>query len=334
MNQNTSLSPALPTRRTLLQRALALGAAAALPVRAQGTYPTRPVTLIVAYPPGGPNDITARVVTQPVAGYWGQPVVVDNRAGAGGAIGAQAAARSAPDGYTLFLAAINHVILQSLKTDLPYDLERDFIPVCLFATYPQILVVNPTLEVKSVAELIAYAKANPGKLTYASSGPGGGEHLAGELFCAQAGVKMLHVPYKGSAPGMTDLLGGQVQLMFSTAPTSVPHIKSGKLRALGISSKQRSAVMPELPTIAESGLPGYESNSWNGVLAPTGTPPAVITRINAMLVRALAEPAVKAKVLELSGEVAPGTPADFQQFIRAESVKWAGIVKQANIKLD
>lgn len=321
------------TRRHLLQGATALIASSALPGFAQNGYPSKPVTLVVSYPPGGQNDITARVVAQPLADYWGAPMLVDNRAGASGAIGAQMVAKAAPDGYTLLLMAINHTILPALKASMPYDVEKDFAPVSLVASFPIVLVVNPSLPVHSVQEFIAYAKARPGEVSFGSSGTGGGEHLAGELFCNQAGVKLLHVPYKGSAPAVTDLLGGQIQAMFCAAPGALQHIKGGKLRALGISSKRRALVLPEVPTIDEAGVPGYESNSWVGVVAPAGTPPAIIEKINANLRRSLDDPAVKARLLELSGEPMPGTPQQFQSFIQAETAKWARTVKQANIEV-
>jgi tripartite-type tricarboxylate transporter receptor subunit TctC len=324
---------------TDLERRRLLAAAATLSVMglpsafAADAYPARPITVVVAYPPGGQNDISARIVAQSMAGFLDQPVVVANRAGAGGMIGAQHVARSAPDGYTFLLAAINHAILTTLKRDIPYDLEKDFVPVGLVAIFPIILVTNPSLPIDSVQELIAYAKANPSKLTYASSGNGGGTHLAAELFCSMAGVKMLHVPYKGSAPAMTDLLGGHVQLMFADSPTAMPHIKAGKLRALGISSVQRSVLMPEVPTIAEAGVPGYESNSWVGLVAPVGTPTPIVSRINTDLVKSLNDPAVKEKLLEIGGEPMPGTPEQFGQFIHSETMKWAKIIKEADIPL-
>jgi tripartite-type tricarboxylate transporter receptor subunit TctC len=320
-------------RRRVLTAAASLAAIGVCPLATANTYPAKPVSVVVAYPPGGQNDVAARVVSQSLATFLNQPVIVENRAGAGGIIGAQQVARSAPDGYTFLLAAINHSILTTLKPNMPYDLERDFVPVGMVAAFPIILVTNPSAPFNTVQELIAYAKANPNKLTYGSSGPGGGTHLAAELFCSMAGVKMMHVPYKGSAPAMTDLLGGHVQLMFADSPTAMPHIKKGKLRALGISSRQRSALMPELPTIAEAGVPGYESNSWVGLVAPAGTPGAIVSKVNAELVKSLNEPAVKTKLLEVGGEPMPGKPDQFGKFIRAETAKWAKIIKEANIPM-
>jgi tripartite-type tricarboxylate transporter receptor subunit TctC len=320
-------------RRHFLAATAGLAAGGLLPAAAASTYPAKPVTVVVAYPPGGQNDVAARVVSQSMASRLNQAVVVENRAGADGIIGAQLAAKSAPDGYTLLLAAINHAILTTLKPNMPYDLERDFVPVGMVAAFPIILVTNPSQPFNSVQDLIAYAKAHPDTLTYGSSGSGGGTHLAAELFCSMTGVKMTHVAYKGSAPAMTDLLGGHIQLMFADSPSAIPHIKRGKLRALGISSRQRSALMPDLPTIAEAGVPGYESNSWVGIVAPAGTPAPITARLNAELVKSLNDPSVKAKLLDVGGEPMPGSPEQFGKFIHSETAKWARIIKEAKIPL-
>lgn len=320
-------------RRRILTAAASLAAIGACPLAAADSDSSRPVNVVVAYPPGGQNDVVARVVGQAMGTLMKQTVIIENRPGAGGIIGAQAVARAAPDGHTLLLAAINHAILTTLKPNMPYDLGRDFTPVGMVAAFPIILVTHPSAPFKTVHELIAYAKANPGKLTYGSSGPGSGTHLAAELFCSMAGVKMMHVPYKGSAPAMVDLLGGHVQLMFADSASALPQIKRGKLHALGISSHQRSALVPELPTIAEAGVPGYESNSWVGLVAPAGTPAAVVNHFNAELVKSLNDPAVKSKLLEAGGEAMPGNPQQFGKFIHAETAKWAKIIKEANIPL-
>jgi tripartite-type tricarboxylate transporter receptor subunit TctC len=320
-------------RRRLLALTAGLASIGLSPLAVAQGYPERPLTIIVAYPPGGQNDVAARIVAQSMETSLKQPVVVDNRAGAGGIIGAQHAANSKADGYTFLLAAINHSILTTLKQNMPYHLEKDFVSVGMVAAFPIILVTNPTLPIESVEELIEYSKANPGKLTYGSSGNGGGTHLAAELFCSMAGVTMLHVPYKGSAPAMTDLLGGHVQLMFADSPSAIPHIKSGKLRALGISSPERSALMPDLPTIAEAGVAGYESNSWVGLVAPGGTPGDIISKVNAALVNSLNDPAVRGKLLAIGGEPMPGTSDQFGKFISAETAKWARIIKEAKIPL-
>src|SRR5438552_13835540 len=240
------------------------------------TYPTRPIRLVVPFPAGGTTDILAREVGQRLSMTLGQPVVIDNRPGAAGNIGADLVAKSAPDGYTLLMGTVGtHAINASLYAKMPYDHVKDFAPIILVAGVPNVLVVNPSLPVNSVQELIAYAKANPGKLNFASSGPGTSIHLSGELFKVMAGVQMTHVPYKGSAPALQDLLGGQVQLMFDNLPPSLPHIKAGKLRALAVTSVARSPALPDVPTIAESGLPGFEASSWFGILVPAGTPSAI-----------------------------------------------------------
>ena len=321
------------TRRRLLAAAAALGACAALPAFAQG-YPAKPVRFIVPFPPAGPVDTTARGFTVKLSEYWGQQAIVENRAGAGGIVGAEAAAKSPADGYTFFVGSIHHSVLPALTPKLPYNVQTDFVPVTFAAQFPIILVAHPSVPAKTVQELIAYAKKNPGKLAFGSAGNGGGTHLAGELFKTMAGVDLLHVPFKGSAPAMTDLLGGQVQLMFSDAPTALPHIKSGRVRALGVGSPKRSALVPDVPTIAESGVKGYDAYSWAGVFAPAGTPKEMVAKVNADIVKALSEPEVKKRLLEAGAEAAPGTPEQFGAFLKAEIAKWAKVVKDANIKAD
>jgi tripartite-type tricarboxylate transporter receptor subunit TctC len=321
------------TRREFLASTGAALAAAALDVRAQA-YPSRPVKFIVPFPPGGPVDTTARGITGKLAEIWGQPAIVENKAGAGGIVGAEAAKNSPADGYTIFVCSIHHSVLPSLNPKLPYDIERDFVPVSFGASFPIILVAHESVPAKNVQELIAYAKKNPGKLSFGSAGNGGGTHLAGELFKSMAGVDLLHVPYKGSAPAMSDLLGGQVQLMFSDAPTALPHIKSGRLRALGVGSPQRSALAPEIPTIAEQGVKGYESYSWAAVVAPAATPKDIVVKLNADIVKALNDPAVKKRLLEAGCEARPTTPEEFGRFLRAEIVKYTKVVKDANVKVD
>ena len=321
------------SRRRFIAASSAALAAAALPARAQA-YPTKPVKFIVPFPPGGPVDTTARGFTTKLTEYWGQPVVVENRAGAGGIVGAEAAKNAPPDGYTVFVCSIHHSVLPSLNPRLPYDIEKDFVPVTFGAKFPIILVAHQTVPVKSVPELVAYAKANPGKLSFGSAGNGGGTHLSGELFKMMAGVELLHVPYKGSAPAMSDLLGGQVQLMFADAPSALPHIKSGRLRALGVGNPQRSALAPDIPTISESGLRGYEAYSWAAVVAPAATPKPIVAKLNADIVKALSDPQVKQRLLDAGCEANPGTPEEFGRFLRAEIVKYAKVVKDANVKAD
>ncbi len=321
------------TRRRFLASSSALVSMAALQARAD-TYPSKPVRFIVPFPPGGPVDTTARAFTQKLSEYWGQQAIVDNRAGAGGIVGAELAAKAPADGYTIFVCSIHHSVLPSLNPKLPYDILKDFVPVSFAALFPIILVAHPSVPAKNVPELVAYAKAHPGKLSFGSAGNGGGTHLAGELFKSIAGVDLLHVPYKGSAPAMTDLLGGQVQLMFSDAPTALPHIKGGRVRALGVASPKRSALVPELPPIADGGLRGYEAYSWAGVVAPAGTPREIVSKLNADIVKALNQPEVKKRLLEAGAEALPGTPEQFGQVLRSEIAKWEKVVKDANVKAD
>ena len=321
------------TRRQFLGSAGALLAGATLPAFGQA-YPGKPVRFIVPFPPGGPVDTTARGFTHKLSEYWGQQAIVDNRAGAGGIVGAEIAAKSPADGYTVFVCSIHHSVLPGLKPGLPYDIEKDFVPVTFAAMFPIILVAHPSVPAKTIPELIAYAKKNPGKLAFGSAGTGGGTHLAGELFKAQAGVDLLHVPYKGSAPAMTDLLGAQVQLMFSDAPTALPHIKSGRVRALGVASPKRSPLAPDLPTIAESGVKGYEAYSWAGVVAPAGTPAPIVAKLNADISKALSQPDVKQRLFEEGAEAMPTTPEQFGKMLKAEIAKWTKVVKDANIKAD
>ncbi|MEO8675947.1 MAG: tripartite tricarboxylate transporter substrate binding protein [Casimicrobiaceae bacterium] len=312
----------------------ALLALAAIVASAQ-TYPAKPIRLVVPFPPGGATDILARDVAQKLTEAWGQQVIVDNRPGAGGNIGSELVAKAAPDGYTLEMGTVGtHAINASLYAKMPYDHVKDFAPVILVAGVPNVLVVNPALPANSVAELIAYAKANPGKLNFASSGNGTSIHLSGELFKFMAGVQMTHVPYKGSAPALQDLLGGQVQLMFDNLPPSLPQIKAGKLRALAVTSLTRAPALPDVPTMAEAGLPGFEASSWFGVLAPAGTPPAIVTKLNAEIAKWLATPEAKERLSKQGANAAGGTPEDFAKHIAAETAKWAKVVKDSGAKID
>ncbi len=315
---------------------LGVMAAPVAPAHAQGAaYPTKPIRLVVPFPPGGATDILARAIAQRWSETLGQQVVVDNRPGAGGNIGSDLVAKSAPDGYTLLMGTVGtHAINPSLYTKMPYDHIRDFAPVILVAGVPNVMEVNPSVPAHTVQEFIAYAKANPGKVNFASSGSGTSIHLSGELFKVMAGVEMTHVPYKGSAPALQDLLGGQVQVMFDNLPPSLPQIRSGKLRALAVTSATRSAALPDVPTIAESGLPGFEASSWFGVLAPAGTPPAIIARLNADGVKWLATPEAKEKMLTLGANAVGGSPEDFAAHIRAETAKWAKVVKDSGARAD
>ena len=321
------------------RQALALTAAGiaglALPGQAAraANYPTKPVKFIVPFPPGGPVDTTARAFVPPLGQLWGQSTFIDNRAGGGGIVGAEVAAKQAPDGYGLFVGAIHHSVNPSLHAKLGYDIQKDFVPISFAALFPVFLVVNPSVPAKNVQELIALAKKPDSNLSFASSGNGGGTHLAGELFNMHAGTQLLHIPYKGSAPAMTDVLGGQVAMMFSDAPTAIPHIKTGKVRVLGVASPQRSALMPDVPTIAEQGLPGYEAYSWAALFAPAGTPPDVVAKINADFNKVMRDPEVKQRLYVAGAEADPSTPAQMAQRLQAEMDKWAKVVKAANIKI-
>lgn len=295
-------------------------------------WPDKAVTFIVPFPPGGPVDTTARLTTQAMSKNWSTPAVIDNKAGAGGIVGAQAAAKSAPDGNHFFFAAIHHAVLPSLKTKLPYDIQKDFVPVGMGARYPIVLVVHPSLPVKSVQELIAYAKANPNKLSYSSAGTGGGTHLAGELFTSLTGVKMQHIPYKGSSPAMQDLVGGQVQLMFADATSALPFIKSGRVRALAVGNPEPSVFFPDLPTIASAGVKDYEAYSWSGVVAPKGTPPEAVRQANAQLNKVLRDPQVIEMMNKAGQEPVAMTPEEFAAFLNNEIKKWGKTIQAAGIQ--
>ncbi|RZT39259.1 tripartite tricarboxylate transporter substrate binding protein [Cupriavidus agavae] len=318
-------------RRRLLGAGLLAAAAHPLAVLAQDTWPAKPVRLIVPFPPGGPVDSTARIFSQRLGEIWKQPIVIDNRAGAGGTIGASIAAKEAPDGYTLFLGSIHHAVNPSLMGKLPYDIEKDFAPVSFAAMFPVFVVAHPSVPASNIKELIAYAKQPGRTLSYGSSGNGGGTHLAGELFNMEAGTKLQHVPYKGSGPAMNDLLGGQVQLMFSDAPTALQHIKTGRIKVLGVASRQRSGMLPDVPTVAESGLPGYEAYSWAALFAPAQTPKAVLDKINADFNVAMGDASVKQRLLQAGAEADPGTQAQMRQRLHAEIVKWGKVIKAAGI---
>jgi tripartite-type tricarboxylate transporter receptor subunit TctC len=295
-------------------------------------YPTRPVRVIVPQSAGGSTDLAARIVVQRMGESMGQTFVVDNRPGAGSLNGTDTVAKAVPDGYTLLAVAASFTINPSLHEKLPFDPVRDFSPITRLAALPHILVVHPTLPVKSVKELVALAKAKPGELNYASSGVATSTHLAAELFKHLTGTNMIQVPYKGGAPGMVGLLAGEVQLYFATISTALPHVKSGKIRALAVTSAKRSVVAPEYPTIAEAGVRGYEHASWVGVLAPAKTPAAVISTLNAEAVKAAAREDVKSALLRDGLEVVGDTPQEFGGVIKAEVAKWMKVVKAAGIK--
>ena len=298
-------------------------------------YPTKPVTIIVPFAAGGTTDILARIIGQALTAELGQSVVVDNRAGAGGNIGGQAAAKAAPDGHTLFMGTVGtHAINASLYKKMPFDPVKDFAPLTRVANVPNLLVANPAQPYKSVKDLIAYAKANPGKVNFGSSGNGSSIHLSGELFKSLAKVDMQHVPYKGSAPAVTDLLGNQIGIMFDNMPSAIQHVRSGSLVPLAVTTAKRSPELPNVPTIAEAGVPGYEATSWFGMFAPAGTPAPVLAKLNAAIVKVLGQPDVKKKINEQGAEVYSETPEQFAAFIQAESVKWGKVVKESGASLD
>jgi tripartite-type tricarboxylate transporter receptor subunit TctC len=297
-------------------------------------YPSKPVRIIVNFPAGGVADIYARIIGAKVQESWGQPVVVENRTGGGGNIGADAVAKSAPDGYTLNMSAIGpHAVNVSLFSKMPYDPVKDFAAIALVLEAEGLLVVHPSVPANSVAELIAYARANPGKLTFASAGPGTASHLAGELFKTMAKVDMLHIPYKGNVPAITDLLAGQTSLLFATMPTVLPHAKAGKLRALATLGAERSTATPELPTIGET-LKGFEVNNWIGLFAPAGTPPEIVRRWNGEVMRVMQSPDIQARLPVDGARFTANTPEQFSSFVKSEIAKWAPVVKASGARVD
>ncbi|MDR2300065.1 MAG: tripartite tricarboxylate transporter substrate binding protein [Comamonas sp.] len=330
-------APLISRRRAtrLALAAAALSAFAAAPAAfASGDYPNKPIRLVVPYPPGGPTDIVARVVAQKLQEQLGQSIIVDNKPGAGANLGAEQVARSTPDGYTLMVATTAHAINPSLFSKLNYSITKDFTPISQLTSGPLVIVATPTLQASNVKELIALAKSRPGGLNYASSGNGQSTHLSAELFSAMAGVKMNHVPYKGSAPALTDVMSGQADLMFDTMLSSMPFVKGGKLKAIAVTSSERSPSAPDIPTIAEAGLPGYEAIAWNGMLAPAGTPKEVIDRLNAALRTVLQSPDVKQRFDGQGFAAKWDTPSAFGSFLNAEVEKWGKVVKTSGAKVD
>jgi tripartite-type tricarboxylate transporter receptor subunit TctC len=293
-------------------------------------FPTKPLRMVVPFAPGGPTDIVGRAVSQRLTESFGQTVVVDNRAGAGGVVGADLVAKSPPDGYTLLLCSTGAMAINpSLMPNMPYDAVRDFAPLSLVVTIPYLLLVSAGSPLQSVKDLIAAAKAKPGQINYGSAGIGSTSHLAGELFKSMAKIDIVHVPYKGSAPAATDLIGGQLQTMFDAVAVALPLVRGGKLRALGISTTKRSALVPDVPTIAESGVPGYEVATWHGICAPAGTPPAVVSTLNRGIVAAVNQPDTRQRLVGIGADVVGSTPEAFGQFIRSELAKWSRIIKQS-----
>lgn len=330
------------TKNAFTRRGFALTMAAAVagagftavPAAAQ-QYPSKPITIVVPFAPGGTTDILARVIGEALKTELGQPVVIDNRAGAGGNIGAALAAKAVPDGHTLFMGTVGtHAINAALYKKMPFDPIKDFVPLTRVAMVPNLLVAHPARPYKTVRELIAFARANPGKVTFGSSGNGSSIHLSGELFNTLAKVDMIHVPYKGSAPAVTDLVGGQIDIMFDNMPSAIQHVRSGRLKAIAVTTSKRSPELPDVPTIAEAGLPGYEATSWFGLFAPAKTPAPVVATLNTALLKVLADPAIKKKIAEQGAEPHGEKSEQFADFIRAESAKWRQVVKAAGATVD
>jgi tripartite-type tricarboxylate transporter receptor subunit TctC len=312
-----------------------LALVAATAVATAANYPDRPVTVVVGFPPGGASDILARILTDKLSKLLGQPVIVDNRPGAGGNVAGEFVAHAAPDGYTLLIG--NNAILAtnaSLYSNIGFDAVKDFAPISLIGTQANVLVVNPNVPAHSLAELIALAKANPGKLNFASSGYGLAAHLAGELFKAQAHIDIVHVPYKGSAPALEDVIAGQDQMMFATISGVMGFLKNGQVRALAVTTLKRTAILPDIPTMDEAGLPGFEATTWHGLVAPAGTPPAIIDTLHGALVAALADPDVKTKLAALGVDIGSDSSAEFSAYIKAEIPKWAAIIKASGAKVE
>lgn len=311
---------------------VALLAVISTSVTAQG-YPAKPIRVIDAYPPGGSTDVLARLVAPKFQEAAGQTWVVDNRPGAQGIIGTEMVSRAPADGYTLLMFTGSHTVHPSIYAKLPYDLTRDFAPITLATSTTNILVVHPTVPVKSLREFIALAKSRQGKLNYSSAGPGSTTHMATELLKSMAHVEATHIPYKGAAPAVVDLVGGHVDFMFAPLPVMLPHVKSGKARPLAVSTAKRSAALPDIPTVAEAGLPGYESTNSVGVLAPAGTPKEIVARLNAEIVRVLELPDIRARLVAMGAEPVASSPEAFAEFLRADIARWAKVVKDANIPL-
>jgi tripartite-type tricarboxylate transporter receptor subunit TctC len=334
----------LPSRRralALAAGAVATAAAAAFlpaPAHAQpsdaAAWPAKPIRWVVPFPPGGAMDVIARTLGERAGRALGQPFVIENRPGAGGNIGADAVAKSPADGYTIMITSIGMATNKALYAKLSYDPVKDFAPISLLAVVPNVLVVNANSPDKTVADVIAHAKREPGKLTYASAGNGTSIHLAGEVFASMAGLNLLHVPYKGSGPAVTDMLGGQVDLMFDSITSAAPHIQAGKLRALGVTSARRSAALPNVPTIAEAGVPGYEVSPWFAVFAPAGTPAPIVQKINAALLDAMKQPDTKARFDAIGAEPIGSTPAQLATHLDKEMARWSKLIKERNIRMD
>ncbi len=321
-------------QRAVSEMCLLAVAMATAPSAGAQAYPVKPVRIVVPFPPGGTSDILARTLGQKLTEEWGQQIVVDNRAGAGANIGAENVARSAADGYSLLIMSTAHTINPSLYSKLAYDPVRDFIPISMLVATSQVLVVHNSVPVKTVKEFIVFAKKHPGELLYSSAGNGSQPHLSAEMFRMMTGINYGHVPYKGAPQAVTDLLAGHVALTFATAPSAVPFVKGGQLRALGVSTVKRIGALPDVPTIAEAGVPGYEAVGWNGLVAPAGTPAAIVDKLNGAFGKILRMPAVASYLSGQGADPDPGTAAEFAAYIKSEIVKWAKVVKDSGARID
>jgi tripartite-type tricarboxylate transporter receptor subunit TctC len=321
------------TRRTLVSFGLSLVATTAFS-QAVATYPSRPIKIVVPFAPGGTTDMLARLIGQRLTQSWGQPVVIENKPGAGATLGADVVAKSAGDGYTLLMGAAHHTIAQKVYSKVPYQFDRDFAPITIVAMVPNMVVVNADVPARNIAEFVALAKSQPGKLNYGSAGAGTAHHLIGEMFNLKAGVKLVHVPYKGSAPAVADLLSGQVQLMFDTVTSGLPQVKAGKLRALAVTTAKRSSAMPDVPTLSETVLPGFDVGTWFGLLAPASTPPAIVSKLNAEIVRIIQQPDVRKQMLDAGSEPIGNTSEQMAAQIRTELDTFETVVKQIKLVVD
>ena len=299
------------------------------------SYPAKPVRLVITFPAGGPTDVIVRLIGQRLTEDWKQPMIIDNRGGAGGIVGTEIVAHAAPDGYTFLVGTAGGMTINpALRPKLPYDPFRDFAPVGMLVTNPQILVAHPSVAAKNVKELVALAKAKPGQLNFASAGSGTATHLGLELLKLTTGLDAVHVPYKGGAPAITDLISGQVQLLWVSIPSVLPHVKAGRLRALAVSTARRSASAPEVPTVAESGYPGFEYSNWNALFAPAGTAPAIVKRVNGAIVRVLKDPEVAHRLSSQGADPAPGSAEELARYMRTDHERWKKVIRSANIRAE
>lgn len=320
--------------------AVALGACLAIaattaPALAQQSYPNKPIRMVCPFPPGGTTDLVARTVAQKLSEAWGQQVVVDNRSGAGGLIGTEMVAKAAPDGYTILLGSITtHAVNPALYKKLNFDPLKDFYPVSLIVSSPQLLAVHPSVPVKSVKELIALAKEKPGRLNYGSAGTGTSPHLTFELFKSTAGIDIVHIPYKGTGPAITDLVGGQVQMMITGVVALMPHVKSGKLRGIAVTSSRRTTALPDIPTVSESGVPNFDVSSWFGVFLPAGTPKPIVARLNGEIRKILELAEVRKRLIDQGADPASDTPEQFAAYVKSEMARWGKVVRDTGIRAD